>query len=165
MIDVKHILYATDFSPSSEAALPYACELARVFGASLHLIHVIEDPFALRWGGDASYGVDLSALAEAWQQDATAQLARLAQRTGLVPVTVWRIGRPAEEILRYAQEKAIDLIVVGSRGHGALAQLLLGSVAERLIRHATCPVLRVKPTPVRPATDNETTVAAEVPCD
>jgi universal stress protein A len=161
MIEVKQILYATDFSPTSEAALPYACELTRAFGASLHLLHVAQDPYHLPWTGDA-YGLDLHELARAWQRDAMTALTRLADKTGLQPVAVCRLGRPAQEILEYTREQAIDLIVIGSHGHGAFAQLLLGSVAERLIRHATCPVLTVKATPVQPSADVGAATAAQV---
>jgi universal stress protein A len=143
MITFARILYPTDFSQASEKALPYACDLTRTFGAALHLLYVVQDPLGQPWTPEA-YGYDLNGVRAAWIRDAEKELNQVSARTGLHPVTACRVGRPAEQILEYAREIGADLIVMGSHGHGAVAQFLLGSVAERTVRHAPCPVLTVK---------------------
>jgi nucleotide-binding universal stress UspA family protein len=120
---VREVLVATDFSDEAEAALRHAIDYARRFGAHLHLLHVFSR-------GE----VEVTRL--------LADAAALAAPG--VPVIVSSTGGdPAEEILRYAQRHPIDLIVVGSRGRTGFSRMLLGSVAERVLRGATCPVLTV----------------------
>jgi universal stress protein A len=125
----RHVLVATDFSDSAEAALEAAVRCARAFGVGLHVLHV----FARE------------------ERDVTRLLAEAAARAGAdIPVTVAGTGGdPAEEILRYARRHPIDLIVVGTHGRTGVSRLLIGSVAERVVRGAGCPVL-VVPAP-RPA--------------
>jgi nucleotide-binding universal stress UspA family protein len=126
---VQHILVATDFSDSADAALDIAIQYARNFRARLHLVHV----FA------------------AGEVDVTQLLAAAATRAEPdVPVSVAGTGGdPAEEILRCASRQPVDLIVVGTHGRTGVSRLILGSVAERVVRGARCPVL-VVPAP-RPA--------------
>jgi nucleotide-binding universal stress UspA family protein len=120
---VREILVATDFSDEAEAALHHALEYARRFGARVHLLHVFS-------AGE----VEVTRL--------LADAAALAAPD--VPVIVSSTGGdPAEEILRYAQRHPIDLIIVGSHGRSGFSRLLLGSVAERVLRGATRPVLTV----------------------
>jgi nucleotide-binding universal stress UspA family protein len=158
MVTFKCILYPTDFSQASAKALSYACDLARTFGAELHVLHVVQDSFPPSWTADA-YGCDLTGLRTALVRNATSELARIAAGTGLRPLTACRVGRPCDEIVAYAREIGADLIVMGSHGHGPVAQFILGSVAERTVRHASCPVLTIKePRKTVPelATDNLT---------
>jgi nucleotide-binding universal stress UspA family protein len=120
---VREILVATDFSDEAEAALRCAIEYARRFGARLHLLHVFSQ-------GE----VEVTRL--------LADAAALAAPG--VPVIVSSTGGdPAEEILRYAQRHPIDLIVVGTHGRSGFSRVLLGSVAERVLRGARRPVLTV----------------------
>jgi nucleotide-binding universal stress UspA family protein len=120
---VREILVATDFSDEAEAALRHAVEYARRFGARLHLLHVFSP-------GE----VEVTRL--------LADAAALAAPD--VPVIVSSTGGdPAEEILRYAQRHPIDLIIMGSHGRSGFSRLLLGSIAERVLREATRPVLTV----------------------
>ncbi len=120
---VREILVATDFSDEAEAALRYAIDYARRFGARLHLLHVFSQ-------GE----VEVTRL--------LADAAALAAPG--VPVIVSSTGGdPAEEILRYAQRHPVDLIVVGTHGRSGFSRVLLGSVAERVLRGATRPVLTV----------------------
>jgi nucleotide-binding universal stress UspA family protein len=130
------ILVPTDFGDASEAALAYAREIADRFDAALHLIHVAENPF-LR-----AVVTDRRSLEEAparWLED---RLTDTDRRRGAVAI-VEQSDEPANEILRYAKSANIDLIVMGTHGRTGLARVVLGSVAEAVVRAAPCPVLTV----------------------
>jgi nucleotide-binding universal stress UspA family protein len=118
------ILFATDFSEASEAAARTALDYARRFGARLHLLHVT-------WAGT--------------DPTMPAGLAKLAKDLGdSVPVvTAVESGAPAAQIVRYAERKGIGLIVLGTHGRTGVSRALVGSVAERVVRIAPCPVLTV----------------------
>jgi|SRR5579864_2780400 len=141
MINIHDILVATDFSDFSEAALAYGRTLARTFGARLHLVHVAEELLAINVGMEG-YITDMSA----WQRDLEAaarkqldeRLAGSGDR-GIVLTS----NAPARAIVDYAKQANIDLIVIGTHGRGAVARLVMGSVAERVVRTASCPVLTV----------------------
>lgn len=126
----RPVLGATDFSTIAEGALAQAHEQARLTGAALHVLHV----------------------ATAGEQDVTGRLARTIDALGkAVPVEVAaRVGDPAAEIVRYAREHDVGLIVLGSHGRTGPSRLLLGSVAERVARLAPCPVVIV-PARAQPA--------------
>jgi nucleotide-binding universal stress UspA family protein len=144
MIALKRILVPTDFSESSGAALAYAREFAKTFGASLHLLHVIQDPYTQPWAAE-SFPAPLAEMLADWQTQAGARLSALLpeheQRDAVVATVV---GSPFHEIVRYASEHEIDLVVIGTHGRGALGHMLLGSVAEKVVRKAPCPVLTVR---------------------
>lgn len=150
MIALKHVLVPTDFSETSDSALRYGKALAGAFGATLHVIHVIEEPYGQPWAVEA-YGFSLAALQEEWIKDAQARLATCVsaeERNTLHAVTTTVLGHPVMEVLRYANENNVDLIVMGTHGRGPLGHVVLGSVAERVVRKAPCPVLTVR-TPER----------------
>jgi universal stress protein A len=138
MILLTQILVATDFSDASAAALTYGRELSTAFGASLHVLHVMENTF-LRPVPTDPYLLKAAA---------TRQLADLitdqdrAQRHAIA--TTATSDEPAGEIVKYAKAHDIDLIVMGTHGRAGMARLLLGSVAETVVRAASCPVLTVK---------------------
>ena len=137
---LTQILLPTDFSHTAEHALDYARELAGRFGASVHLLHVVPDPMQ-NWATEAMPVV--SDLAERWKADAERRLEEIrldAPQT----VRAVRIGHAFVEILHYAADNAIDMIVMGTHGRGPVEHLLLGSVAEKVVRKASCPVLTVK---------------------
>lgn len=142
MIKMKKILVPTDFSEHSEKAVQYGAALAAKFGAELHLLHSLETIPIL--GGEGSfYPPESKAELEA---AAVKQLDDL-KRTITDDVKVVRQakhGHPFVEIVRYAKDTGIDLIVIGTHGRGAIAHMLLGSVAERVVRKAPCPVLAVR---------------------
>jgi len=145
MITLKTVLVPTDFSDTSEVALRYGKALAEKFGAALHLVHIVQEPFSQPWAVEA-YGFSLASLQEQWQQDAGRRLdeALPASDRATYNATVATIlGHPVIEILRYADEQKIDLIVMGTHGRGPLGHVVMGSVAERVVRKATCPVLTV----------------------
>ena len=140
MIDLKRILVPTDFSETSEAALRYGVELARRFGARLYLLHVPEHP------GEATeteYSVDLFETMQNAAHDRLPHLLSEAERHELRPECAMRLGTPWEEIVRHADEHDIDLIVMGTHGREGIARAFMGSVAEMVVRRATCPVLTV----------------------
>jgi nucleotide-binding universal stress UspA family protein len=138
------ILAATDFSPASEDAVATAADLSRSRQTRLHLLHVVPgvhvpytiEPVVFDFSHVIRRSVDL----------AHEQLGALAARYDVEPdrlTTAVVNGPPAAEILRYTRDHAIDLLVLGAHGHGVLDRLLIGSVAERVSRHAPCAVLLV----------------------
>jgi len=147
VIALETILVATDFSEPSDAALAYGRELARTFGASLTLLHVVDNLASRGFGADgfSLATPDLQDQLEAQSKaHVDAQLFdddRTALRARAVTVTS---SAPSSAIVAYAQAHAVDLIVMGTHGRGAVAHLLLGSVAERVVRTAPCPVLTVR---------------------
>jgi nucleotide-binding universal stress UspA family protein len=143
---LKHILVATDFGEAADAALTYGRTLAGRFGATLHVLHVVDTSYFNVVGADACASVtpDLQEQAE------EAARARLDERAidsdGSAPPTrkaLWRAAMPASAIIQYASDAGIDLIVMGTHGRRGLAHLLMGSVAEGVVRTASCPVLTV----------------------
>jgi len=146
MIALKDILVATDFGEPADAALTYGQELARTYGATLHVLHVVDDVY-LRLGGDAYVAVlpDLQRDAELAAQ---ARLDAMLVDNDPHPLPVKKVtltsAAPATAIVEYAKSSGIDLIVVGTHGRRAVAHLLMGSVAERIVRTAPCPVLTVR---------------------
>jgi universal stress protein A len=145
MLTLKTLLVAVDFSDTSADAVRYAQELARSFDAQLHLLHVVPDPLQQPWAVEAP-GLDFPGLADQWRTDAQERLRVLGASTGLDPErTVLSVGTgvPHRVIVEYATEHAADLVVLGSHGHGPVVHFLLGSVAERVVRQAVCPVLIV----------------------
>jgi nucleotide-binding universal stress UspA family protein len=143
---IKTILVPTDFSEPSVDALNYAKELATAFKASIHLLHVVQDPLAEPWGLE-SYGplppdVFRQIKARA-QQQLEASLPE-ADRKVYGATLVTAEGAPFSQIIEYAKTRPIDLIVMGTHGRGALAHAILGSVAERVVRFGPCPVLTVR---------------------
>jgi nucleotide-binding universal stress UspA family protein len=147
MIAIKTILVPTDFSEASESALKYGKALADAFGASLHLVHVMEDLLAHAWSAEV-YVASMPALREEIAKEATERLAGMLtddEHQRLKSTTAILAGNPFLEIIRYAGAQNVDLIVIGTHGRGALAHMLLGSVAEKVVRKAPCPVLTVRP--------------------
>ncbi len=147
MIDLKRILLPTDFSAYSEQAMTYACAFAEQFDAELHLLHVLQDLVAIvpepgvAFPPPGDYMGEMKTSAE----QALAQLPDPEWAAGRTIVRETRQGPPFLEIIRYAKEQEIDMIVLGTHGRGGLAHVLLGSVAEKVVRKAPCPVLTVRP--------------------
>jgi nucleotide-binding universal stress UspA family protein len=146
MIALKNILVATDFGEASDAAVAYGRELARSFGATLHVLHVADDVY-VRLGGDAYVAV-LPELQKDIENAAHKSLDQLLVDNDPNPLPVKKVvitsSSTASAIVQYAADAGIDLIVVGTHGRGAMAHLLMGSVAERVVRTARCPVLTVR---------------------
>ena len=147
MITLKQILVATDFGEASDAALLYGKNFARVHRATLHVLHVIDDLVA-RAIAPAGRAPDLGALQEELDADAHDRVAELLSdedRSILDARAVVVTGRkPADAIVSYAREHDIELIIIGTHGRTGLAHLVMGSVAEKIVASAPCPVLTVK---------------------
>ena len=146
MIKLSNVLVATDFGPASDAALRYGREFARTFNATLHVLHVVEAPVLT--AGPEFVGIDVVTLRhdfEAAAQNALDRLVTAEDRAQLDARTMVRTGRsPALEIVDYARSAAIDLIIIGTHGRKFVSHLIMGSVAERVVRLAGCPVLTVR---------------------
>jgi nucleotide-binding universal stress UspA family protein len=145
MIILKNILVATDFSDASTNAVAYAREMARAFDATLHLLHVTDNVLAGAYAVEG-YTTDWGELQRDVNDTARAKLDDLIAgdaQTRTTPV-VLSSNSPAQAIVSFAKEARIDLIIVGSHGRGGMAHLLMGSVAERVVRTAACPVLAVR---------------------
>jgi nucleotide-binding universal stress UspA family protein len=138
MIALGRVLVAFDFSPPSDVALKYGRALARTFGATLHVLHVSENFFLHPVAGDPH------ALREAALQHVTDRLTDHDRSALRARAVVEVADAPAEAIVAYARTHGIDLIVMGTHGRSAVSQVLVGSVAERVVRTARCPVLTVK---------------------
>lgn len=145
---MKNIIVATDFSEPATAALNCGRQLARKLGSNLHLVHVLADVTGLAMTTPGFAGEISTEMRERVQENAKDQLARQLSeddhRDLNAKTTVMTAAAPAHAIVTLAHELPADLIVVGTRGRGGISHLLLGSVAERVIRVAPCPVLVVK---------------------
>jgi len=145
-IVIQRILLPADFSSHSASATKYACELATKFEAELHLLHVLEmHPVTTP---DFGMGLDLPRYVEESKSKAEKALDDLLDpnwsndrqmRKAIVE------GSPVKEIVRYARTQNVDLIVISTHGRTGLAHILMGSVAENIVRTAPCPVLTVRP--------------------
>jgi nucleotide-binding universal stress UspA family protein len=148
MVDIKRVLHPTDFSDASSAALAVACSMVDKFGAELHLLHVIQDMTAI-----APYGAAEAYLPVEWHAEARQLAEQTLDSLPVVLSTSVRLvrtvteGSPYFEILEYCKANAIDLIVMGTHGRSGLPHLLLGSVAEKVIRAAPAICMTVRPAP------------------
>ncbi len=142
----KKILCCTDFSDNSEPAVRTAVDYAKAFDASFILAHIVDS-----WAGFPAYSegipVDVRNVVRDLEETAKEKLENLAgelsAKIGKIS-TRSKVGIPAEEIIRVAKEESADLIVLGTHGWTGLRHILLGSVAERVLRGAHCPVLVVR---------------------
>jgi len=144
-MDVRHLLVPTDFSEGSKQAFAYALEVARTCGAKLTLLHVVELPSYLTDGHTPAHVT--TALRDHMQGSAQQQLARLLPEGAGTPVEIARqvaVGVPHQKILEIAAAEQVDWIVMATHGRTGLSHLVMGSVAERVVRKASCPVLTVR---------------------
>ena len=143
MLPIRTILHPTDFSAHSEYAFRLASSLARDYGARLIVLHVFERPLFIHGGVMTAPPEPLPP--EEQRQALREQLQRIKPPDPAVSVEhVLEEGDPATGILQVAQERSCDLIVMGSHGRTGLGRLFMGSVAEKVVRKAPCPVLTVK---------------------
>jgi len=143
-LSISRILVPVDFSAHSDFAVRYATALASRLGASIDLLHVVEDPVAARTWSSAIDMPDLEGLREELVEEATRQLERCraeASGSGVAVLTTVRVGQPLLTIPEYAKSAGVDLVIMGSHGRSGMAAVFMGSVAERAIRNAPCPVL------------------------
>ena len=145
MIDLKNILFPTDFSDFSGYAASFAVAFAGDYGAKLHVLHVVEPPLGMPetfvlMSSDEELG------------DKARELARKELETAATPETVKELeyeftclkGKPFVEIIKFAKDKKIDMIVMGTHGRSAVETAVLGSTTEKVVRKAPCPVFTVR---------------------
>jgi len=144
-MEIKKILFATDFSECSSNSLPYAVDFARRYGAKLYLVHVLYD--IANTSGSYVPHFSLDELYKDMEKNAKAELGKcfIEEMRACKDVEyVVLKGTPYEEISRFAEENKIDLIIIGTHGRKGLDRMLFGSTAEQVVRHAHCPVLTVR---------------------
>ncbi len=146
MLTIKRILVPTDFSDFSKSALPYAVDLAKKYGAKITVIHVFDEellsPIFFQVGAKAEeYYAQLRAAFD----NEIANFLASTETDGVEIESFLTNGKPFVEIVRYARENGVDLIVQGTHGKTGIAQALLGSVTEKVVRKAPCPVMVVRP--------------------
>jgi universal stress protein A len=144
----SRILVATDFSLDADGALLYALALARTIPASLHVLHVVDNPLAAGVWSSEVYTSEVAGLQINLVRDAETQLRRglrAIDHHGIKITSEVKTGRPGPTIVECARDGGHTLIVVASHGRTGLSRMLMGSVAEYVVRHASCPVLVVRP--------------------
>jgi nucleotide-binding universal stress UspA family protein len=144
-MEIKKILFTTDFSEGASHALSYAVDVAKHYGAKLYLLHVVQD-MAMAPGLHIPHGSSDMMYTEL-DTSAKKALEKLCITTCEDLKNTERSivrGIPYEEILKFAKEKGTDLIVIGTHGRKGLDRVLFGSTAERVVRNALCPVLTVR---------------------
>jgi nucleotide-binding universal stress UspA family protein len=138
MIVLKNILVPTDFGEAAEAALRYGRTLAATFGADLHVLHVMDNNFL-----QARFA-DPTTIEAAARKDLHVRAEADDRRRFQTHAVIKKFDAPPDAIVTYAKSAAIDLIVMGTHGRHGAAHALMGSVAERVVRTAPCPVLVVR---------------------
>ena len=148
MIAIKRILVPTDFSDNSERAVRYAAELAEKFQSEVVLLHVVQDLALILPDAVMPIPVATPDLNDmiASAKTGLANLVAALNLAHLNPKAEVRVGNPPSEIVSAASDLKADLLCISTHGRTGLAHFLLGSVAEKIIRHAPCPVLTVRPT-------------------
>ncbi|HSF30254.1 MAG TPA: universal stress protein [Candidatus Tectomicrobia bacterium] len=142
----RHILAPTDFSEYSEKAVASALELAKKFGAKLSILHVIElPPYPIEGYVPPSLS---TTFLDDLERQATQDLAQLvpdAEAGNVEVVRMVAVGTPYRKIIETAESEHVDLIVMATAGRTGFSHLVMGSIAERVVRAASCPVLTIRP--------------------
>ena len=147
-MQIRNILLPTDFSECGNYALAYAASLARKFGASMICLHVIEPIVPTVGYSGMTEPLPIADITEQLEDSAERELPKLAECEECEGIDIEELivhGEAASEIVRVARERDVDLIVIASHGRTGLGRILFGSTAEAVVRHASCPVLVVKP--------------------
>jgi nucleotide-binding universal stress UspA family protein len=142
--ELKEILVPFDGSDNACEAARFAAQLAKATGASLHLCHVMDESPFMMLGATALSADELRHAQEQISRRAFERVMELPEVERLKPSTDVSMGKPSEQIVRYARNRDIDLIVMGSRGLSGFQELLLGSVSAQVIEHAPCSVTIVR---------------------
>ena len=147
MIKMAKILYPTDFSELSTYALRYALSFAHAYQAKLHCLHVVDEAYQY-WTAMGPNSVPVGPATEDILQSACKEMDSFAAEhlkdAEVEVITDVVLGRPFMEIIQYARKQCIDLIVLATHGRTGLSHVLLGSVAERVVRKSPCPVLTIR---------------------
>jgi nucleotide-binding universal stress UspA family protein len=143
---IQNILVPIDFSIHSKNALRYAISMAEQYGATLHLIYVIEPtiyPADLGFGQVVMPGMESELRVKSEEEMKMLIETEIGHKASADAVV--RMGKPHQEILQEAQERNIDLIILATHGHTGVEQMLFGSTAMRVVRLAKCPVMTIRP--------------------
>ncbi len=148
MIPFQRILLPTDFSDNAKAAQDYACGMADQFGAQLHVVTVVQDVALILPETGMFLTLPLPSVHEIVETAETTLKSVLKPEWVSQHAVVFKVlvGNPFVEIVQYATDQQLDLIVMGTHGRTGLQHVMLGSVAERVLRKSTCPVLTVRST-------------------
>ena len=141
MIAVKRILVPYDFSDTATAAVKYATGLARLFGARLYFVHVGDQA---QTDFQTEFPIGLEGAVDDAVRERLHKILPPQEQTEFHPEFAVRPGAPAAEIVSYAVAQDIDLIVMGTHGRGFVGHMVMGSVAEKVVRTAPCPVLTIR---------------------
>jgi nucleotide-binding universal stress UspA family protein len=144
-MEIKTILFPTDFSQGARAAMEYAVALARDYKARLILLYVIQDISIAEWYIPSS--ISAADLVEDMQRSAEREIDKLGIEIAGAVATVEKLvvrGVPFVEIIRTAKERKADIIVIGTHGRTGIDHMLFGSTAEKVVRKSSCPVLTVR---------------------
>jgi nucleotide-binding universal stress UspA family protein len=147
---IRSILLPTDFSECASCALAYATSLAREFKASIICVHVIEPVVPTVGYTGITEPLPIADISDQLEDSAGRELPKVAECEECAGLEIEEVivhGDAAAEIVRVAKEREVDLIVIASHGRTGLGRMLFGSTAEEVVRHASCPVLVVKPPP------------------
>ena len=162
MLKFRKILVTTDLSELSAEAFTYAVELSRAIGAEVHLLYSIDD---IRSHTYPVVDQGSETILRDREKDARMKIRQLLMRSGIDEgrvVVVVRRGQPLREILVYAGREKIDIIIMATHGRSGLSRLVMGSVAEKVVRYAPMPVLTVKPKAVREGLLSESEMALDL---
>ena len=149
-MQIRSILLPTDFSDCANYALSTTASLARTFGARIICVNVIEPIVPTVGYTGMTEPLPIADISEQLEDSAERELPKIAGCDECVGLDIEEVivhGEAASEIVRVANERAVDLIVISSHGRTGLGRILFGSTAEAVVRHAVCPVLVVKPPP------------------
>ncbi len=146
-IQFERILFPTDFSELAQSALDYAKKLTDTFSADLHCLHVVDDAYQY-WSAMGPESIPVGPPPEDLLELGRSRMEKFRElhladlKTD--PITHVSMGRPFSEIISYARDHKIDMIVMGTHGRGAIAHVLLGSTTEKVVRKSPCAVLTVR---------------------
>lgn len=145
----KTILVPHDFSSSANHAVAIARDEAKAHGAKLILLHVVDLPSAINPDtvivpDETGAPINVKQYAISKAEEHLADLAARIAKDGVTPATFIRLGKAEDEIVKFANENSVDLIAMGTHGRTGLAHMLVGSVAERVVRTSKCPVLTIR---------------------
>lgn len=144
-MNIEKILFATDFSEGSAVAIPYAVDMAKRYGARLYFVHVVYD--ITKATGWYVPHVAVGEIYNEIEKNAKAEIAKISTDEMKDLKDIGHVilkGTPYEEIIKFAEDNEVDLIVLGTHGRKGIDRVLFGSTAEQILRNAPCPVLSVR---------------------